>query len=63
MFENEEREALSFKIVHGKVCEEAPTAIGGRWSYTFTPTGVGTVVKVTCGICGAYHDVTDYESW
>lgn len=24
---------------------------GGRFSYTFTPTGIGTAIEVTCDIC------------
>jgi len=38
-------------------------AVGGRWSYTFTPTGIGTIVVVRCCACGAEKDVTNYEGW
>lgn len=37
-------------------------AIGGRFTYTFTPTGLGVIVTVKCA-CGAEVDVTDYWSW
>jgi hypothetical protein len=37
-------------------------AIGGAYTWCFTPTGIGTVVKVRCS-CGEELDLTDYGSW
>lgn len=37
-------------------------AIGGRLSFCFTPTGIGTAVTVECA-CGEKVNVTDYGSW
>ncbi len=37
-------------------------AIGGVTSFTFTPTGLGVIVKVRCG-CGEEVDITDFDSW
>ena len=37
-------------------------AIGGALTYSFTPTSVGTAVRVKCA-CGAEVNLTDYESW
>lgn len=37
-------------------------AIGGKFSYCFTPTGIGTGLVVSC-VCGARLDATDYDSW
>lgn len=37
-------------------------AIGGLHTYSFTPTGIGVVVKVVCS-CGESVDLTDYDSW
>lgn len=37
-------------------------AIGGAYTYRFTPTSLGTVVKVKCD-CGEEIDVTDYDNW
>ena len=37
-------------------------AIGGALTYSFTPTTLGVVVKLTCA-CGAEIDVSDYEGW
>ncbi len=42
-------------------------AIGGGLTYEFTPTGLGTVTRVTWGKgCGEWEktlDVTDYDLW
>jgi hypothetical protein len=38
-------------------------AIGGRYTYTFTPTSLGTVSKVIDNITKEELDVTDYEGW
>lgn len=38
------------------------SAIGGAFSFTFTPTGIGTGVDVKC-VCGETCDLTDYNSW
>lgn len=37
-------------------------AIGGHLTYSFTPTSLGTVLKITHA-SGAILDVTDYDSW
>ena len=37
-------------------------AIGGQYSYKFTPTFLGTAVTVKCA-CGQEKNVTDYDSW
>ena len=36
--------------------------IGGRISYSFTPTGLGPISKVICA-CGEELDLTNYEEW
>ena len=38
------------------------TAIGGRVTYSFTNTGVGTAIIVKCA-CGASENITDYSLW
>ena len=38
------------------------TAIGGRFTWAFTRTSIGTVVKLACA-CGAAIDLSDYEDW
>lgn len=37
-------------------------AIGGRLTFSFTPTSLGTLCCVECG-CGEHIDVTDVSEW
>jgi hypothetical protein len=37
-------------------------AIGGRLTYSFTPTSLGSAVTIKCA-CGEKINVTDYENW
>lgn len=41
---------------------EKQGAIGGRLTYSFTPTSLGCVAKVRCA-CGGEVDLTNYEHW
>jgi hypothetical protein len=36
---------------------------GAHYTFKFTPTGLGMVFKVQCGITGDELDLTDYDSW
>ena len=38
-------------------------AIGGRYTYTFTPTSIGTVIKVADALTQTDIDLTEYDSW
>lgn len=38
-------------------------AIGGRYTYCFTPTGIGCVVVVHDDLTDSQLDVTDYSTW
>lgn len=40
-----------------------PTAIGGRFSITFTPTGIGNIIQVRDNQTGKTKDITDVDSW
>jgi hypothetical protein len=49
--------------VESEECQEVGrSSIGGRLTYSFTPTGLGCVVVVRCA-CGAEIDLTDYTDW
>lgn len=41
---------------------DSHTAIGGRLTYCFTPTSIGTSIAVKC-VCGTEIDLTDYKKW
>lgn len=52
---------------HKKVCnllkdKDHQPAIGGRLTFSFTPTGLGNGVSVKCK-CGVKMDCTDIDSW
>lgn len=38
-------------------------AIGGAFSYIFTPTGLGVIEKIRCNICLEILDVSEYDEW
>ena len=42
--------------------EHSTGASGGRISYIFTPTSLGTCIQVKCA-CGADIDITDISDW
>jgi len=54
-------------IEHDRVCRlakrENQGAVGGRFTYSFTPTSLGVVKKVTCACSEGECDLSDYESW
>ena len=49
---------------HKKVCPiKGPgTAIGGRLTFSFTPTGLGPIIEVKCA-CGKKKNLTDWKNW
>lgn len=36
---------------------------GARFTYCFTPTSIGTVIKVIDEVTGDEFDASDYENW
>ena len=57
--------------VHNKTCklyddgtsDISPSgAIGGRLTYSFTPTSLGIITVVKCA-CGKEINLTDYDNW
>ncbi len=38
-------------------------AIGGRYTYTFTPTSVGMIVNVIDCVTKEKLDISNYEDW
>lgn len=43
--------------------ESSTGAIGGRFTYSFTETSVGTIIKVKDNSSGIERDFTDYSDW
>jgi len=40
-----------------------PTAIGGRYTFEFTPTSVGVFAGLHCATCGERIHLTEHVSW
>lgn len=36
--------------------------IGGRLTYCYTPTTIGSTIEVKCA-CGQTENITDYDGW
>lgn len=51
---------------HNKVCKYADPMkqgeIGGRFTFSFAPTTIGTVFRVEC-TCSEKIDLSDYSDW
>lgn len=66
LFEEEERTYREWKSKHDKMCPLADVdnqgAIGGRLTFSFTPTSLGVIYKVKCA-CGKEKDITSYDQW
>ncbi len=54
--------AKRFTERHRQRHKKQQTAIGGRFSYSFTPTGLGEIAAVHCA-CGKKKTLTDFSEW
>jgi hypothetical protein len=61
-FQLNEDEIAKFKEWKKLLKKLPPAAIGGSYTFCFTPTGVGTSVTVV-RIDGQKIDLTDYDKW
>ena len=52
---------IAWKKAHDCTITEVG-AIGGQYTYCFTDTSLGVVIKIQCA-CGAETDITDYSIW
>lgn len=63
MDDQEVTAAKAWMDAHETVCVIKETgAIGGKYTFAFTLTGLGQAVVVQCA-CGASHNVTNYSQW
>jgi len=55
----------NFQERHYKKCAEPlhSKIAGNTYIYDLTGTGIGTIIKVTCPLCGESEDITDTSSW
>lgn len=59
--EAEEKRAVAFMKRH-KHPGQNYGAIGGHITYSFTPTGLGTIIVIRCA-CGGFKSLTDFSAW
>jgi len=54
----------NFKKKHRESCvSKQNLTLGEYWTYSFLPTGLGSVVKIKCNLCVEEEDVTDVSNW
>ena len=59
----EEIKYLKWLKKHNKKCPNVYVgAIGGRITFSFTPTGLGPITTIKCE-CGEKLDLTEIENW
>jgi len=61
--EKEEKSANEWIKKQEKKKKSPKTAIGGRFSYRFTPTGIGTAVIIIDNLLKKEENITDYDCW
>ena len=64
-FELDEEEIKKFESWKKKQKEKDPSmpTAGERWTFMFTPTGLGTMVQVRDEATDEIIDLTDWENW
>ena len=60
--EVEQKRFDAFRKSHKK-CRPNKVEIGLPYSFIFTPTRIGTAVKVVCPYCGKTKDITNVDCW
>lgn len=58
----EQRRMERFEEKH-KHPDMAPATAGGKFVYSFNPTGVGIFISIKCLACKEENDITDMENW
>jgi hypothetical protein len=61
--DDEVKEYRKWLKKHNKVCQQKDVgAIGGRFTFSFTPTAIGCGVIIKCA-CGKEIDLSHSETW
>jgi len=60
--EDEREKFRVWREEHELSCTRKSAAIGGAYTYCFTPTGLGDIKVVKC-VCGTEVTLTDFENW
>lgn len=62
MFLDEEELALAKEFIDAHTVVSTGV-IGGQFSYSYTPTTLGTVIVIRDNISGETKDITNYSLW
>jgi len=64
-FELDEAETQKFEAWKREQKEKDPhiATAGERWTFMFTPTGLGTIIRVKDELLKEEIDLTDWENW
>lgn len=62
-FEIDEEQLKKIQEWKNTLKVEYTGAIGGRFTYEFTPTGIGTAITVKDCVTDQSLDVSDYDNW
>ena len=57
MTDKEHKAIEAFRGKHYISCKSS------AYQYELAGTGIGTIIKIKCPVCGEQEDVTDLESW
>lgn len=58
MSEKEREDDQAFRHAHYESCHN-----GNDYEYELIGTGIGTVIKIRCPVCGEHKDITDISNW
>lgn len=60
--EKEQGRMENFEKLH-KHPNITPAMVGGKFVYSFNPTGIGIFINIKCLACNKGEDITDMENW
>ena len=61
--DEETKKAARWQKQHKKVCSVTEVgAIGGKYTWSFTQTGLGCITTLKC-TCGEELNLTDFNNW
>ena len=52
-----------YKFIDSHKHCKCTSTIGGKFTYTIIPTGLGNITHVRCNVCNEETDITDIDSW
>lgn len=63
MFNLDAEEQAKVEAFVAETRSENTGCSGGQYTYSFTPTTLGTITKITDNVSGRVKDLTNYDHW